>query len=244
MIVRSLVLIVLGCGLLAGQTAPAPQLTVHTQVREDIFAGFMAGDMERFGVGVKKLEKMLAENPANANALAWQAGGDLFLAARANEAGDKATCDLLYTRSLATIDKAFAAGSKDGGVLAVCGASLILFAERLPAEKRLEAYKKGRAFFKELETQQKQFLAQLPVHMKGELLAGLAQSAERVGDSDDSRLYLTEMVRTLKDTPYERRAQKWLDDPASAKQGTIVCQTCHEPGRLENVLAAQNANKK
>jgi hypothetical protein len=238
MVVRSLLLAVVACGLLFGQGPPAPQLTVHTQVREDVFAGFMAGDMERFAAGLKKIDGMISENPANAPALAWRGGAELYLAVRAHEAGDAAKFASLYRKSQDTMDQAVAAGPRDGGVLAVNGASLILFAERLPADKRPEVYTKGRAFLKQLEAAQKQVLPQLPVHMKGELLAALAQSSQRLGDADEARTYLTEMVRSLKDTPYERRAQKWLDDPAAAKTGTIVCQTCHDPGRLENVLAA------
>jgi len=32
-------------------------------VREDIFAGYMDGDMARHAIGVKKLEDILARNP-------------------------------------------------------------------------------------------------------------------------------------------------------------------------------------
>ena len=60
----SLVAMVSG-GLLLAQSARQPKLTVHTQVREDIFAGYMADDMDRFDIGVKKLDAMLRENPEN-----------------------------------------------------------------------------------------------------------------------------------------------------------------------------------
>jgi hypothetical protein len=75
--------------------------------------------------------------------------------------------------------------------------------------------------------------------LRGELLAGLAQAAERLGERDESRAYLTEITNLLPGTPYETKAKKWLEQPEAANNSTIMCQTCHEPGRLENVLAAQ-----
>ena len=40
-----------------------PRLTVHTLVREDIFAGFLVDDMERFSRGEKTLERLMVERP-------------------------------------------------------------------------------------------------------------------------------------------------------------------------------------
>jgi hypothetical protein len=52
-----------------------PRLSVHTIVREDIFAGFLANDLERLARGEKNLERLLAERPsAKAPLLAWKAG--------------------------------------------------------------------------------------------------------------------------------------------------------------------------
>jgi len=79
---------------------------------------------------------------------------------------------------------------------------------------------------------------QLPVHLKGELLAGLAQAAERLGEREDAKGYLKCIVDTMPRTPYQARAQKWLDEPQTASKSAIICQTCHEPGRLKNRLAA------
>ena len=38
---------------------------------------------------------------------------------------------------------------------------------------------------------------QLPVHLKGELLAGLAQAAERLGEREDAKGYLKCIVDTM-----------------------------------------------
>lgn len=242
MICRLLLFVAASCGLVLSQTGLARRLSVHTQVREDIFAGYITGDMERFEVGVKKLDQLLQENPDNLPALGWRASTELFRAVRAHEAGKTAEFRKMYDQSIATMDRALSSTPKDPGVIATTGATLILFGDRLPAEKQAESYKKGRALFKELASLQKPVLDRLPLHMRGELLAGLAQSAERLGDWEDAQLYLNQIVKDLPDTPYERKARKWLDQPAAAKGSAMVCQTCHDAGRLENMVRAQNKN--
>src|SRR6185295_3212783 len=55
-----------------------PRLTVHTLVREDIFAGFLVDDMERFSRGEKTLERLMVDRPeAKPAILTWQAGAAL-----------------------------------------------------------------------------------------------------------------------------------------------------------------------
>jgi hypothetical protein len=62
------------------------RLTVHTLLREDIFAGFLRGDMKRFARGEKSIEVLMKQRPdQKANLLAWKAGATLFRAVRANE---------------------------------------------------------------------------------------------------------------------------------------------------------------
>ena len=67
--------------------APEPpladtRLTVHTLVREDVFAGFLQNDLNRLGRAEKNLEQLLASRPADrAVVLAWQGSVALTRAA-------------------------------------------------------------------------------------------------------------------------------------------------------------------
>ena len=60
--------------------APEPpiadtRLTVHTLVREDIFAGFLQNDLVRLARAEKNIELLLASRPdARPGLLAWQGG--------------------------------------------------------------------------------------------------------------------------------------------------------------------------
>jgi tetratricopeptide (TPR) repeat protein len=241
--IRRAILLVLALSSVAySQGGGQPRLPIHTLVREDIFAGFLFGDMERFQIGLSKVDEILKENPQSAPALAWRGGGELYLAVRAHEAGDAKAFHASYDKAKEYFEKALASGPNDPGVFAVSGGSYVVFGDRLPAAERQEAWQQARRYFKKLEEGQKNFIDQLPVHLKGELLAALAQSAQRVGETEDSTLYLKRIVDSLPGTPYETRAKKWLEDPQSASKSSLTCQTCHDPGRLKNRLAALQQN--
>ena len=76
--------------VVAAQSPQTPlsdsRLTIHTLVREDIFAGFMADDMKRFERGEKNIELLLEQRPSQrGNLLSWKGGALLYRAVRAHE---------------------------------------------------------------------------------------------------------------------------------------------------------------
>jgi hypothetical protein len=187
------------------------RLTVHTLVREDVFAGFLDNDMERFARAERNIDTLLAQRPdQRANLLAWKAGAALYRAVRAHEDNDGATFQRRFQEALETFAEASGLQGSNDGVPAITGGSLALFADRLPAQHR------------------------------GELLAGLAQSAERTGRREEAQQHVDKMLALLKGTPYEKTASAWKADPASAAASNLTCKTCHAPGRLSSRLAALN----
>ena len=74
----------------------------------------------------------------------------------------------------------------------------------------------------------------LPLHHKGEVLAGLTQSAQRTGHTEEAAQYLDKMLTVLADTQYEATAKQWKSDPASAATTNLTCKNCHNAGRLAN----------
>jgi hypothetical protein len=70
------------------------------------------------------------------------------------------------------------------------------------------------------------------VHFKGEVLAGLTQSAQRTGRSEEAAQFLDKMLAVLPNTPFEPMAKKWKADPASAATTNLTCKNCHGAGRL------------
>ena len=89
----------------AAQTADAllsdTRLTVHTLVREDVFAGFLGNDMARMAKGEANIESLMKSRPdQKANLLAWRSGAALKRAVVAHEAGQAAgVCEAVRDRA-------------------------------------------------------------------------------------------------------------------------------------------------
>jgi hypothetical protein len=76
------------------------------------------------------------------------------------------------------------------------------------------------------------------VHLRGELLGGLAQSALRTGRTKEMTEYVDKIIDLLPDTAYARVAKEWHEEPTSAATKRITCLSCHAPGRLAARQAA------
>jgi hypothetical protein len=102
MLAPKTVFLVVALGAVAAAQAPEPplsdtRLTVHTLLREDIFAGFLENDLNRLARGEQNIKVLLTDRPAQrANLLAWQGGAALYRAVRAHEAGDRKEFERLY----------------------------------------------------------------------------------------------------------------------------------------------------
>jgi hypothetical protein len=216
-----------------------PRLTVNTLVREDIFAGFLGNDMERFSRGERNLELLLEERPkSRPEILAWQGGAALYRAVLAHEQKRAGEFRQHYQRTLDLFAEAARLAPQNFGVAAVTGGSYSVFADRLPSQYRAAAWAKAYDAYRALWRAQAPVLEKLPVHMRGELLAGLTQTAQRTGHNDEMAMYLDKMLTVLANTPYEARAKKWKENPEMAARTSVTCQTCHDPGRLAARAAA------
>jgi tetratricopeptide (TPR) repeat protein len=215
------------------------KLPLSTWVREDLFAGFLANDTARLEAGMKKVDEFLAENPDSAQGVAWRGLGEIQYAVRALEAGKPDEFQRLYDKTLATFERASKLGGPDNeAVRAIVGGTFSTYAERLPERLRKDAYQRVYDNLLALKEVQKAYFDQLPVHMRGEVLAGLAQASQRLGKEDEMKAYLAQVVAALPGSPYASRAAKWIERPELQKTVSLTCQTCHEPGRLKNRMAA------
>ena len=218
------------------------RFTVHTLVREDIFAGFLNDDLERLARGEKNAAQ-LAESRGTAgksHALAWQAGATLYRAVVAFENKKADEFQKLFNRSQELFAQAKQLKSKnDGGVEAVTGGSYVLFADRLPKDKQAAAWQESYAAFSTLWQAQGAAVDKLPTHIRGELLGGLAVSAQRTGRAQEAAEHVDRILTLMPDTPYGKIAKQWKENPASAKTATITCLNCHESGRLAARLKSE-----
>jgi tetratricopeptide (TPR) repeat protein len=222
--------------------APEPpvadtRLTIHTLVREDIFAGFLQNDLTRLARAEKNIELLLASRPADrAGLLAWQGSTALTRAVNANDARQSDQFRQHYRRSQDLFAEAMKLGPNDVGVFAIIGGTQVTLADRLPATERKANWELGYTAYQRLWTLQEQFIEKLPLHHKGEVLSGLAQTAQRTDRADEAAASLDRILALMPDTVYANRARQWKDDP-STRTSRLACQTCHAPGTLVARLA-------
>jgi hypothetical protein len=229
----------------AAQTSDAllsdKRLTVHTLLREDIFAGFMSDNMKRFAQAEQNIEILLKERPEQrANLLAWKASALTYRAVVAHESKKADESEHLLTQARELFAEASKLSTGNDGVAPITGGALAIFADRLPEARRASAWSQAYDSYSLLWKQQGAGIAKMPVHFKGEVLAGLTQSAQRTGRTEEVALYLDQMLEVLANTPYEAMAKKWKEDPASAATTNLTCKNCHNPGRLSARVAALN----
>src|SRR5262245_9040382 len=214
------------------------RLTVHTLLREDVFAGFLSNDMTRFERAERNAAALLEQRPdQRGNLRAWQGGMRLYRAVRAHEAGQSQEFQRLYGETRDLFAEAQRATSGNEAVPAIVGGSLAVFADRLPQEQRASAWALAYDSYMVLWKLQAPAIDKMPPHFSGELLAGLAQSAQRTGRADESAQWVDKMLVVLQNTPYEATARKWKEQPESAAASTVACKTCHEPGRLAPTIS-------
>jgi len=217
------------------------RLTVHTLLREDIFAGFLNNNMDRVARAEQNIELLLKERPAErANLLAWKGGAALQRAVRAHEAAKPDEFAKYFQDARESFAAAAKISSGNDGVAAITGGSYGFFGDRLPLEYRAAAWSKAYDNYSTLWKQQSQGIDQLPLHHKGELLSGMAQSAQRTGRGEESAQFVDRMLTMLAETPFEKTARQWKADPASVATTNLMCKNCHSAGRLSARLAALN----
>jgi tetratricopeptide (TPR) repeat protein len=218
-----------------------PRLSVNTLLREDVFAGFLTDDAERLARGEKNLDTLLEQRPAaKSTLLAWKAGIVYYRAVRAYENNRRQEFEQNYRQALDLLAQARQANPQDGGVYAISGGVNVIFADRLPKEHRAAAWSQAYDAFQLLWKAQGGAVDKLPVHLRGELLGGLAVSAQRTGHTQELNEYLDKILAVLGNTPYESVAKQWKKNPESAAKTSITCLTCHEQGRLAARITVLN----
>jgi hypothetical protein len=225
--------------VLAQESRPA-NIPFYTWVREDTFAGFLEDDLTRFARGEQKVLEYLNETPGRPDATNWLGATKVYRAIRAFDAGDRPAGDRLLREALEAMDQAVAAAPEDQGIRATAGGTLAFLAPRLPEAHYRPALEKAREHYAVLYRLQAPAAATFPLHIKGELLAGVAETEFRVGDRQRANEVLRRIVAEMPDSAYARTAAAWLASPESVtRQTRLVCQSCHQPGRLTSWMARQ-----
>jgi hypothetical protein len=242
MVKTSLLLIFLATFLLAQptQTSPLdPRLSPSTLLREDVFAGVLNRDDVRLQRAEINIQTLLTDRPEQKPLLlAWKGMIAAYRAVWVNESKRKAAFIQQYNIARDLFSEASTLAPNSVDVAAIYGGTMLLIGPRLPELLRPQAYSSAYNQYQIIFKQQEPVVDKLPLHLKGELLAGMAESAYRTDRAETAAQFLNRITEEMPNTPYAVRAAKWKQDPKFASGNSLVCQSCHEQGRLVPRMAA------
>ncbi len=206
---------------------PPPNRDLELSVRGDMFAGF-AGDSAALDRAMKACDDALARDPKNPPALAWHATGVYFRSGLAFRSGDIATGTQLLAQARKEMDEGVAL--RPDGVEVLIPRATVLQSQAAhipdPETARRVLQFSTNDFEKILKLQADDF-ANLTVHSRGELLGGLAEGWNGLGDTEKARAYLTRITKELPKTPYAEKAAAALAANPLPRPMGITCIGCH-----------------
>jgi tetratricopeptide (TPR) repeat protein len=206
---------------------PPPNRDLELSVRGDMFAGF-AGDAAALDRAMKVCEDALARDPKNPPALVWHATGIYFRSGLAFRQGNVEKGTQLLAQARKEMDDGVAL--RPDGVEVLIPRATVLQSQAAhipdPDTARRVLQVSTNDFEKVLKLQANDF-ANLPVHSRGELLGGLAEGWNGLGDTEKARAYLTRITKELPKTPYAEKASAALAANSLPRPIGVTCIGCH-----------------
>jgi len=212
--------------LLLAAGAMLAQQRFDMVVRNDFFAGF-TGNKEALERGLKKCETILATDPKNAEARVWHGSGIFFKSGEAARAKDYPKAMELYKRGMDEMSAAVALAPEEVAVLIPRGATLIAASQgMMDSPNGKELLQTGLADYEKVYTLQKGYFDNLNGHARGELLFGLAEGYERLGDHARAREWFEKLaVVNDAENGHLRQAKAFLE--SNKLEGPRTCVGCH-----------------
>lgn len=214
---------------LAGGVLAQERPTEIQQAGMDLL-GALTGDLERFERGMQTLESLLAKSPQDPVLKVLHGTGVFARAGGAFEKGDMANAMKFFQSGLEEMAQAVEIAPENILVRARRGVVLISSSREMPPEmaKSLTELAVG-DFEKVLQVREtEKTFSQGSAHKRGELLTGLADGWNRLGNSEKARGYFERITRDLKGTVYEEKAKAWLEGKPETKAAAFfACSGCH-----------------
>ena len=198
------------------------------KVRNYFFAG-LGGNQPALETGMKMCEEILAAEPKDPQALVWHGSGLYFQAGQAFRKGDQQTGMQLYVRGMKEMDDAVALAPDQIGVRIPRGGTLLTGSRFMQPQMALPLVEKAVSDYEKTYELQADHFDQLGTHARGELLIGLADGYNRLGDQEKAKTWFDRIKAdpALKGTAYEKSADLWIETKSlpAAKAGCLGCHT-------------------
>jgi len=210
---------------MAGALLAGAQERFDNSVRADFFAGFR-GNPEAFERAMKKTEAVLADNPKHAEAMVWHGGGVFVQAGQAARNKDYVQASELWKRGMDEMAAAVALAPEDAAVLIPRGAILLAASQAISGDRGKELVKIGLGDYEKTYHIQRAYFDQLSGHARGELLFGLGEGYQRLGEDARAREWFEKLAAV--NDPANGHLQQAKDYLNSGQvTGTRTCVGCH-----------------
>lgn len=177
-------------------------------VRNDFFAGF-SGDEAALARGMKAAEAALEADPKLAEALVWHGSGLFYQSGQLMKKGDQVKGMELYGQGIGEMKKAVSLAPNSIGVRIPRGSVLLSASRNMPPQMAKALRDDGISDYLVGYELQKDDLAAMGTHPRGELLFGLADAYSRNGDMENAQKFFDLVTKHVPDSVYSRRAAKW-----------------------------------
>jgi hypothetical protein len=114
-----------------------PRLSTGAILREDVFAAYLANDMERLQRAERNLEALLQQRPSQkAGLIAWQASAEIYRAVRAHEENRPDRFEHHNSRARALFSGVARLNPESVGEAIITAGSYVILESRLPEQYR------------------------------------------------------------------------------------------------------------
>lgn len=209
------------------QAAPSAPQRFDYLVRADFFAG-VAGDEARLNKAIERCERTLEEQPKHPEALVWHGAGLLVRAGQAFQKGDMATGGPLFQRALDEMVEAMTLAPDNPGVLIPRGAVLLEATKGMPPDMGRPLLESAVQNYEHVLEIQAPTFNTLGDHAKGELLFGLAEGWNRLGDTEKARRYFDRLIADAPTSGQTPKAREWMATGTVPKSNGTSCVGCHK----------------
>jgi tetratricopeptide (TPR) repeat protein len=158
--------------------------------------------------------------------MSWHGAGQLLLSGRSFNQGDVARGAELWSNALNEMDEAGKREPDNPAILIPRAAAWFAASRNAPPEMGEPLLKKAIADYEHVYDLQKDYFDRLNIHMKSELLFGLADGWARAGDSAKAHSYFEKLAALGPDSGHKEQAEHYLAGERYEVKG-IGCAGCH-----------------
>lgn len=210
------------------ETAPEAADEVPGDLGRQVRAFFfdaIRGDAEAMARALELLEARLAEEPDHPEALVYHGSLQMARSGEVFEAGDEERGMALWMQGLQEMDRAVEVAPHRLDVRIPRGATLLFISREVPPEQAPGLLRRSVEDYGAAYEVQKDDLELLSTHSRGELLLGLADGYQRLGQTGQADALFRQVVALMPETEYAQEAQAHLD--AETVRPVRLCFGCH-----------------